>query len=142
MGRPLSKDVLGTKVTRSYTTGEAGIPVKGYFAADEGAQTDYQIVKQRGKSTFVVMRTATDAFTNSESMSSITAANLRVGTLVATTPDAEGEIQILGSTTGLIPPTVAIAKLTKRIATDFSGNRYTWYLDNDSSGDVLVITAV
>jgi hypothetical protein len=51
-------------------------------------------------------------------------------------------MRILGSTNGQLPATVAIAKLTKRIATDFSGNRYTWFLDNDSSGDVLVLTAI
>ena len=37
---------------------------------------------------------------------------------------------------------VNIAKITKRLATDFSGNRYTWVLENDSSNDYIVLTAI
>ena len=142
MGRPLKKDVLGTNVIRSYSTSEAGIRMSGYFADDSGLQVDYQAVKQRGAKTYVVQRLATDAFTDSESQGDLVSTNLRVGTLVVGTPAAEGELQLLGSTDGQIPATVAIAKLTKRIATDFSNNRYTWYLENDSSADIIVLTAV
>jgi hypothetical protein len=140
MGRPLKKDVYGTKVTRSFTTGEAGIVVQGYFGGS--LASDYQIVKQRGKSTYVVLKTSTDAFNESESISSITGTNLKVGKLVSGEPAANGEIRILGSTTGQTPGTTAIAKLTKRLAYDFSGNKYKWYLDNDSSADVLVLIPV
>jgi ribosomal protein L18 len=140
MGRPLKKDIYGTKVTRSFTGAQAGILVEGYFGGS--LATDYQIVKQRGKSTYVFISTATDEFTEAEKVGSITGTNLKVGKLVATQPDANGEIRILGSTTGQTPGTTAIAKLTKRIATDFSGNRYKWYLDNDSSADVLVLIPV
>jgi hypothetical protein len=140
MGRPLHKDVLGTRVTRSFTTSEAGIVVQGYFSGT--LASDYQIVKQRGAVTYVVLKTSTDAFTEAETVDSITSSNLKIGKLVSGQPAAEGEIRILGSTDGTSPGTVAIAKLTKRVATDFSGNRYTWYLDNDSSADVLVLTAI
>ena len=142
MGRPLKKDIYGTKVTRSFASTEAGILVQGYFTADSGLQNDYQIVKQRGKGTFVVMRQATDNFTDAEKVGSITASNLRVGKLVSGEPAANGEIRIRGSVSGQTPGDVAIAKLTKRIAHDFSGNRYKWYLDNDSSADVLVLIPV
>jgi hypothetical protein len=140
MGRPLFKDVNGVKATRSYTTTQAGIKVEGYFGGS--LATDYQIVKQRGARTFVVLSTATDEFTEAESISGITASNLQVGTTVADQPAANGEIRILGSTTGQTPGTTAIKKLTRRLAYDFSDNKYTWYIDNDSSGDVLVLTAV
>ena len=140
MGRPLHKDVFGTLVTRSFQSTEVGIKVAGYFGG--ALNTDYQIVKQRGAKTFVVLSTATDEFTETESISGITAANLNVGTLVSGTPAAAGEIRILGSALGQTPGEIAIAKITRRIATDFSGNRYTWYVDNDSSGDVLVLTAI
>jgi hypothetical protein len=140
MGRPLFKDVNGVKATRSYTTTQAGIKVEGYFGG--ALATDYQIVKQRGARTFVVLSTATDEFTEAESISGITASNLQVGTTVAGQPAADGEIRILGSTTGQTPGTTAIKKLTRRLAYDFSDNKYTWYIDNDSSGDVLVLTAV
>lgn len=140
MGRPLFKDVNGVKATRSYTTTQAGIKVQGYFGGS--LATDYQIVKQRGARTFVVLRTATDNFTEAESISSITASNLQIGTTVSGQPAANGEIRILGSVLGQTPGEIAIRKLTRRLAYDFSNNKYTWYVDNDSSGDVLVLTAV
>lgn len=140
MGRPLKKDVFGTKVTRSFTTTEAGIVVQGYFGGALGQ--DYQIVKQRGKKTFVVLKSSVDAFTDAESQGGITGTNLRTGVLVAAEPSVNGQIRIRGSVTGQTPGDVAIAKITKRIATDFSGNRYKWFLDNDSSADVLVLIPV
>ncbi len=139
MGRPLKKDVYGTKVTRTFVS-DSGILVQGYFGGS--LASDYQIVKQRGKSTYVVLKQSTDNFTEAESISSITGTNLKVGTLVESEPSANGEIRILGSTTGQTPGDVAIAKLTKRLAYDFSGNKYKWYLDNDSSADVLVLIPV
>ncbi len=144
MGRPLKKDVRGTKVTRSFASGEVGIKVEGYFGG--ALNTDYQIVKQRGAKSFVVMRQATDNFTEAESIpGTITGTNLKVGTLVSGQPATNGEIRILGFTNqgqAANNGAVAIAKLTKRIARDFSGNRYTWYLESDSSADYIVLTAV
>ena len=143
MGRPLKKDVNGVNVIRSFATTQVGIKLEGYFTADSGLQTDYQIVKQRGKSTYVVMRQATDNFTDSESIpNTITGTNLRVGKLVTGTPAANGEIRIRGYVATNSGALVSIAKLTKRIATDFSGNRYKWSLSNDSSNDYIVLIPV
>jgi hypothetical protein len=67
----------------------------------------------------------------------------QIGVLVTGTPAANGEIQMTGSTTGLENANlVSIAKITKRVATDFSGNRYTWYLESDSTADYIVLTAI
>jgi hypothetical protein len=140
MGRPLKKDINGVNVIRSFTGTQPGILVQGYFGG--ALQSDYQIVKQRGRSTYVVVRTDSDEFTDAESQGSLTGTQLQVGKLVVGEPAANGEIRIRGSVTGQTPGEVSIAKLTKRIATDFSGNRYTWFLDNDSSADVIVLTAV
>jgi hypothetical protein len=58
-------------------------------------------------------------------------------------PSAAGQMRMQGSTTGLLDQNlVAIAKITKRVATNFSGNRYKWYLENDSSADYIVLTAL
>jgi hypothetical protein len=52
-------------------------------------------------------------------------------------------MRIRGSTSGMLDANlVAIRKLTKRIAIDFSGNRYKWFLENDSSADYIVLTAL
>jgi hypothetical protein len=126
MGRPLRKDVNGVDVIGTFT-GDSGIKVEAY---NEGSlSTASYIVKQRGAKTYDVTENGTDVYRC---------------VLVATEPDTNGEMRILGSTTGLLPATTAIAKLTKRVATDFSGNRYTWYLSQyaDSTGDVIVLTAI
>lgn len=134
MGRPLKKDIYGTEVLASYTTSNAGIKCEFY---DTQLRTDGVLIRQRGAKTYVVTRVGNVNATQTEDSTSTSTCVLQ-----ADQPSAAGQMRILGSTNGLLPATVAIAKLTKRVATDFNGNRYTWYLDNDSSGDVLVITAI
>jgi hypothetical protein len=88
----------------------------------------------------------------------------QVGTTVDTTPNANGEIRIQGSTTGLSDANlVPIRKLTRRIAYGFPSSpvlsngfqrseddntstnhdeaKYAWYLQNDSTADYIVLTA-
>ena len=146
MGRPLKKDVNGVSVIRSFATTEAGVKLQGFFTLDSGLRSDYQIVKQRGAKSFVVMRQATDNFTEAESIPlTINASNLRVGKLVSGQPAADGEIRMIGFTNqgqAADNGAVAIAKITKRVATDFSGTRYNWFLQNDSSEDYIVLTAI
>lgn len=123
MGRPLSKDVNGVKVIGPFVGG-SGIKVTGRFGGT--TNSDYYILKQRGARTYVVTRDGTTR---------------RTGVLVESIT-GNGEILITGSIDGTSPGNISIAKLTKRVATDFDGNRYTWYLSNheDSSGDVIVLT--
>lgn len=136
MGRPLRKDINGVDVIGTSGTTNTGIVVQFYDGSTN--QVDGGIVRQRGAKTFVVARRAN---LNATRVNSST--NQFVCTLVATTPAAAGEMLMQGSTTGnLDTGLVAIAKLTKRIATDFSGNKYTWFLENDSSEDYIVLTAI
>ena len=37
---------------------------------------------------------------------------------------------------------INIRKITKRVATDWNDNKYTWTLENDSSNDYIVLTAI
>ena len=129
MGRPLRKDVNGVDVLGTPAS-NTGITVAFY---DASLRTDGVLIKQRGAKTFVVCRVGDIGTT-----SAYTTAVLKNGT-----PNAAGEMQLTGSTTGLLDQDlVNIAKITKRIATDFSGNRYKWYLESDSSADYIVLTAV
>jgi len=132
MGRPLSKDINGVKVIGAFT-GDAGIRVTGKFGGV--INTDYYLFKQRGAKTYVVTRDGS---------------TFQLGVLVASVVD-DGDILITGSTNSGRTPTlgatpsagsIAIAKLTKRLATDFSSNTYTWYLKNyqDSTGDFILLT--
>jgi hypothetical protein len=129
MGRPLRKDVNGVDVIGT-SVSDTGIVVRFY---DTQLRTDGAIIKQRGSRTFVVARRG-----NIGTTSTYTTAVLKNGT-----PTAAGEMQLIAYSPGG-PDTSAtnVAKITKRIITDFSGNRYTWFLDNDSSGDQLIITPV
>ena len=128
MGRPLRKDVFGTDAIGTPASTATGITCEFYDGSTN--QTDGILIKQRGASSFVVAR--------------IGAPTTRyVARLVSGTPAAVYEMRIRGSTTGnLDTGLVAIRKLTKRIAIDFSGNRYKWYLENDSSADYIVLTAL
>ena len=146
MGRPLRKDVNGVDVIRSFGTNtpgdeNAGIRLSGYFGG--ALATDYMIIKQRGAKTFVVLSESDDSFVDGESITGPDSADFKVGTLVETTPNANGEIQMLG-TLNDGSAEVAIAKITKRVATDFSGNKYTWEMSqyDDSTGDQLLLTAI
>jgi hypothetical protein len=129
MGRPLRKDVNGVDVLGTPVS-NTGITVKFY---DASLRTDGVLIKQRGAKTFVVAQVG-----NIGTTSAYTTAVLKNGT-----PSAAGEMQMTGSTTGnLDTGLINIAKITKRVATDFSGNRYTWYLESDSSADYIVLTAI
>jgi hypothetical protein len=89
----------------------------------------------------------------------------KTGKLVDTTPNAEGEILMQGSTAGTTDQgLVAIAKLSRRLAysfpsspvlsggfnrgedsnasTNHDATRYTWFLENDSTADYIVLTAI
>ncbi len=134
MGRPLKNDVNGVDVRGSYANPNAGIRCDFY---DTELRTDGVVVKQRGAKTFVVTQIANLGDPNIKDSTSTTTA-----VLVSDEPNAAGEMRILGSTNDQVPGTVAIAKLTKRVATDFSGNRYTWYLENDSTADIIRLTAI
>jgi len=128
MGRPLRKDINGVDVIGTFAS-NTGIRVEFY---DSALRTDGVIIKQRGAKTFVVSRVGdigtTTAYTT--------------GVLKNGAPSAAGEMRMFGFVTSNSGTQVNIAKITKRVATDFSGNRYTWYLENDSSNDYIVLTAI
>ena len=136
MGRPLRKDINGIDVIGTYGTASsdsrAGIVVKFY---DASLRTDGVIIKQRGAKSFVVAQIA-----NIGTTSAYTTA-----VLTNSTPDAYGEMQIVAYLTGGEDASaVNVAKITKRIITDFSGNKYTWRMTNyaDSTGDQIELTAL
>jgi hypothetical protein len=135
MGRPLRKDRFGTDAIGTGATTSTGITVQFY---DASLRTDGVIIKQRGAKTFVVTQIGNIGDTSSGKY--VTAR------LVSGEPAAYGEMRLRGSTIGVLDDDtvalVAIAKITKRVATDFSGNRYNWFLENDSSADYIVLTAI
>ena len=125
MGRPLRKDVNGVDVINTYES-DTGIRVDMY---DTLLRDDGIIIKQRGARAFVVAREGTPD-------------TRAVAVLKNGAPSAAGEMRLFGWLGGNGGTSVNIAKITKRVATDFSGNRYTWFLENDSSNDYIVLTAI
>jgi ribosomal protein L27 len=136
MGRPLRKDVNGVDVIGTYGTNSsdsrAGVVVKFY---DASLRTDGVIIKQRGAKTYQVCQIG-----NIGTTSAYTTAVLKNGT-----PSAYGEMQVIAYLSGGADASaVNVAKITKRIITDFSGNKYTWRMTNyaDSTADQIELTAL
>ena len=134
MGRPLKKDVLGTDAIGTPAAAATGIRVEAvtaagtYTDATYNATTNYAyIVKQRGSKSFVVAN-------------QVGAREICV--LQATVPNAAGQMRINGYVGGNGSAPVPLRKITKRVATDFNNNRYTWALENDSTSDYIVLTAI
>jgi hypothetical protein len=153
MGRPLRKDVNGVDVIGTGAGAATGITCEFYDGSTN--RTDGVIIKQRGANTFVVCRvgnigTTTEYFT---------------AKLVDTTPNAAGEMRIQGYVGGNgINNLKPIRKITRRLAygfpsvpvlssgyykgenddsaTNHDGAVYKWFLENDSSADIIVLTAV
>jgi hypothetical protein len=139
MGRPLRKDINGIDVigpTDGSAPEDKGVRVEFY---DTSLRTDGVIVKQRGAKTFKV--TQEGNWAGNKGKDSTSAATC---VLQNSTPNAAGEMRLWGYAAGTTPSggEINIAKITKRVATDFSGNRYTWYLENDSTNDYIVLTAI
>jgi hypothetical protein len=70
------------------------------------------------------------------------ASEIRTAKLVSGTPSASGEMKLVGYTNTGHANAIAIRHLNKRTAIDWSGNRYTWRLQNDSSADYILLTPV
>jgi hypothetical protein len=135
MGRPLKKDRLGVNVIGTPLSTATGVRVEAYFGgaaytdATYNNSTNYAyIVKQRGAKTFVL--------TNQDGTARVPCV------LQAATPTANGQMRINGYAVGGTGATTPLRKITKRTATDFSGNRYTWVLQNDSTSDYIVLTPI
>ncbi len=127
MGRPVKRDVNGVLVFGDYTTTAVGIKCEAYIGGSN--QSDVFVVKQKGAKSYYVQDKSTGTQVAAK--------------LVSGTPAAVGEMRMTGYTAGGADASATyIAKLMKRTAIDFSGNRYTWFLDNDSSGDQIILTAL
>lgn len=124
MGRPIKKINFGPA-----TGAEVGILVSAMKT--DTARTSY-IIKQVGSNKYY-------AFNDTDGRFKV---ELDDGTAGAA--DTAGTAVMVGYTSPVEADAnaVAIKKLTQHIAIDFSGNRYKWDLQNDSSADIIVLTAI
>ena len=129
MGRPLAKDVLGTSAIGDFTGAAAGTRVEIY---DTALRDDGVIIKQRGAKTFKC--TQVGDINNPNTYAKYVLKN--------GAPSAAGEMRMFGYIGTNSGDVVNIAKITKRVVTDFAGNKYNWILENDSSNDYIVLTPI
>ena len=134
MGRPLRKDVNGVDVIGTPDS-NTGVRVEAYFGGQAYTDATYNsttnfayIYKQRGAKTFVLKNQAGTTSQPSVLQSAI--------------PSANGQMRLNGYVGGNGAIPTPLAKITKRVATDFSGNRYKWILVNDSTSDYILLTAL
>ena len=133
MGRPLRKDINGVDVIGTPSS-NTGIRVEAYFGGTAYTDATYDnttnyayIYKQRGAKTFVVQNQAGAKATC---------------VLQSAIPDSNNEMRINGYIGGNGATPTPLAKITKRVATDFTGKRYKWQLVNDSTSDYIALTAL
>jgi hypothetical protein len=126
MGRPLNKRWFGMVGTGSGAGKFAGnhLPIKANVGTGE---FDGYIIKQRATHKFKASR-----IDNSE--------RGIVKLVDKTSGLSSGEGALLGIVIGTGP--VALKKLTSHVAVDFSGNRYSWTLQDDSTATLLILTAI
>lgn len=126
MGRPLNKRWFGATGVGTGTGLNTGnnLPIRANVGSGE---FEGYIVKQRATRKFKV---SNDANT---SVGIVTLVD-KVSGLVA------GEGSLVGIIIGVGP--VAIRKITRHIASDFSGNRYSWTLQDDSTETLIILTAI
>ena len=124
MGRPIKKDAAGVAIFGTYAS-NTGIRVDAFVGS---AQVDCFIVKQKGSRRYLVQ----DVSAGTQAI--CTLVNVAAGSLTA------GQMRLTGYVGGNGDAGRAIQKLTKRIATDFSSNRYKWAVVNDYTNDYIVLT--
>lgn len=125
MGRPLYRDVNGNDIRGTFSSA-TGLRVDAYFSGS--LRTDVWIMNQKGARKYKV-----------QDQSDGTVGFCK---LVSTTPSANGEMRMIGYLSGQTGSPIVLNKLQKRTAIDWNGNRYKWRIENDSSNDYIVLTAV
>ena len=131
MGRPVKRDVNGVVIFGDYTTTSVGIRVVANIGGT--IRDDVFIVKQKGARSYKVQDKSDNATAQCKLVNK-EGANLSTGEMVMTGRVAADSDQ---ATNGR-----RIMKLNKRIATDFNGARYKWYMADDSGSDDILLVAL
>jgi hypothetical protein len=130
MGRPVKRDVNGVEVFGTYAS-NTGIRVVANISGT--IRDDVYIIKQKGTRAYTVFDVS-DSATGLCRLANKDSDKLSTGEMLMTGRVAADNNQ---ATNGR-----RIRKLTKRIATDFSGVRYKWYMADDSGSDDILLVAL
>lgn len=131
------RNQIGIDTTSASTARHKGYNIPVYKAriagadmdvADGGANPNLYILAQKGARRFKIYSTANGVgvcrLVDDDGSSEI----------------ADGEMVLRGFVAN--GSEVIIAKLSSRKAYDFSGNAYTWYVENDSTANIIRLTAI
>ena len=129
MGRPLNKRYFGTTADGGDETGEGTLTVS--VKVGSNTATDLGIIlSQRSETKFSV----DDNPAGGGNTGVCTLVNKATGSLAA------DEMSLQGFVDGA--SAVYIRKVQNRTMIDFDNNRYTWEVQDDSTSNILVLTAI
>ena len=131
MGRPVKRDVNGVVVFGTYDSTNVGIRVVANIGGT--IRNDVYILKQKGARSYRVLDLS-DSATGQCVLVNKENGNLATGEMVMTGRVAADSDQ---ATNGR-----RIMKLNKRVARDFNGARYKWYMAVDSGADDVLLVAL
>jgi len=131
MGRPVKDDVNGVQVFGTYAGTAVGIRVVANIGGT--IRDDVYILKQTGTRAYRVFDVSDSAtglcrLVNKDNDKLSTGEMVMSGRVAVDTDQATNKRRI--------------RKLTKRIATDFSGIRYKWSMADDSGSDDILLVAL
>ena len=139
MGRPLNKRYFGTtKSSGGDLTGEERLSVMVKVGSN-AAKTLGIILSQRSETKFNV----SDGPDGNDNGGGLNSANNGVCTLVDKTFDNIGDNEMILQ--GFVVGTEAVVNIRKvqnRTMIDFNNNRYTWAIEDDSTSNILRLTAI
>jgi len=160
MGRPLGKKNFGplgsTTSTSGYPDTGDGRNIHGFntTSASTDRQKGYNIPVYKARISGADMDTAEGAGDNLYILQQKGARRFKIfsrsnGVGVCKLVDDDGssgidngEMVVRGFVGGSSDNPVIVKKISGRVITGYDDNRYTWYVDNDSSANVLVLTAI
>ena len=128
MGRPLNKRYFGATSDGSDLTGEGNLTVSVKVGANTASALGI-ILSQRSETKFKV----DDDAAGGGNEGICTLVNKATGSL------GNNEMSLQGFVSG---NAVYIRKVQNRTMIDFDNNRYTWAIQDDSTANVLVLTAI
>ena len=138
MGRPLNKKYFGTtKDGGGDRTNEENLNVMVKVGTNT-ARTLGIILSQRSETKFNV----SDGPDGNDNGGGANSANNGVCTLVDKTFDNIGDNEMILQGFVVGGEAVNIRKVQNRTLTDFNNNRYTWEIEDDSTSNILRLTAI
>jgi len=139
MGRPINKKWFGTQ-TGTSEGDYPNIPVEAAFIGGKIVRSD-----DGGSEVFIVKQKSARRFLVQSQDEGEQAVCKLVNKVTDSSAVAAGEMVIVGhlaSSGGDGGQAINIMKMTNRVATSFNGTRYKWSVTDDSTANVLVLTAM